>query len=185
VVTLNAGANAGYLFDHWSGDLAGNHTQTNITMNGNKSVTAHFTFIGDTTPPTVEIAKPLNAIYLFNEPVLPSKSPIIIQAITIEVNASDNQSGVNRVEFLIDNVVKGNDSSAPYTYDWSTILSGKHTIKATAFDNAGHSASAEISVMKWRFHPILSLTLISLGRFLIFLKKVWDIYKNPPGETTQ
>jgi len=183
VVRLTATANHDYRFDHWSGDATGSSPTTNVTMNGNKSVTAHFTFIGDITPPTVAIAKPLNAIYLFNKPVLPFKKPIIIQWCTIEVNASDNQSGINRVEFYVDNVSKGNDSTAPYSYDWKDSLIGEHTIKATAYDNEGNSASTEIKVLKWRLHPILALTLVLIGKFLLFLEIIWQTYHHP-GQNT-
>jgi len=43
IVTLTALPNTGYTFDHWSGDLSGSENPTTITMNGNKSITAHFT----------------------------------------------------------------------------------------------------------------------------------------------
>jgi hypothetical protein len=89
--------------------------------------------------------------------------PIVVQLITIEVNASDNQSGIDRVEFYIDGVLIGNDSSAPYSYDWNEIRSGKRTIKVTAYDNAGNSASAEMLVFKWRIHPILLVPILLLG----------------------
>ena len=42
VVTVTANANLGYAFSHWSGDLGGSVNPTNLTMNGNKSVTANF-----------------------------------------------------------------------------------------------------------------------------------------------
>ena len=42
IVTLTATAASGYHFDHWSGDASGIITTINITMNGNKSVTATF-----------------------------------------------------------------------------------------------------------------------------------------------
>ncbi len=43
VVTLTATANPGWTFDSWSGDAGGILTQTTITMDGNKVVTATFT----------------------------------------------------------------------------------------------------------------------------------------------
>lgn len=133
-------------------------------MNSNHAVTANFTLVGgDTTPPLVKITKPINAIYINNKPILPVKMPIVVQLITIEVNASDNQSGIDRVEFYIDGVLIGNDSSAPYSYDWNEIRSGKRTIKVTAYDNAGNSASAEMLVFKWRIHPILLVPILLLG----------------------
>ena len=42
VVTLTATPDAGWLFDRWSGDVTGSANPTTITMNANKSVTAHF-----------------------------------------------------------------------------------------------------------------------------------------------
>jgi uncharacterized repeat protein (TIGR02543 family) len=43
VVQLTAVANTGWVFTSWTGNLSGNTNPTSITMNGNKSVTAHFT----------------------------------------------------------------------------------------------------------------------------------------------
>lgn len=47
IVQLTANQTSGFLFDHWIGDLAGNSNPANITMNGNKSVTAIFTQVGE------------------------------------------------------------------------------------------------------------------------------------------
>jgi len=41
-VTLLATPEEGYIFDHWSGDVTGTSNPIKITMDGNKSVTAHF-----------------------------------------------------------------------------------------------------------------------------------------------
>jgi uncharacterized repeat protein (TIGR02543 family) len=43
VVTLTASVNPGYVFDQWSGDASGTNPVTTVTMDGNRSVTAHFT----------------------------------------------------------------------------------------------------------------------------------------------
>jgi len=43
VVQLTATANAGWAFGSWTGNLSGSTNPASITMNGNKSVTAHFT----------------------------------------------------------------------------------------------------------------------------------------------
>jgi hypothetical protein len=42
-VTLTASANSGYSFSSWSGSCSGTSPTCNLTMNGNKSVTANFT----------------------------------------------------------------------------------------------------------------------------------------------
>jgi hypothetical protein len=175
IVNLTANPATGWVFNHWGGDLSGSTNPTTITMTANKAVTANFTQGGgDTTPPLVEIVKPINnGIYIFNKFILPLKMtqmPIIVQMLTIEVNASDNESGIERVEFIIDGVSKGQDTSEPYSYDWKEILSGQHKITVKAFDNSGNSASAEILVFKWRLHPILIIPILFLG-------VLWRLYR--------
>jgi parallel beta-helix repeat protein len=46
VVTVTANPAGGYVFDYWSGDLAGSANPNTIVMNDNKTITAHFTFTG-------------------------------------------------------------------------------------------------------------------------------------------
>ena len=43
VVTLTSNAATGWAFDHWSGDLTGTDDPDDVTIDGNKTVTAHFT----------------------------------------------------------------------------------------------------------------------------------------------
>jgi uncharacterized repeat protein (TIGR02543 family) len=51
VVTVTASPEFGYAFGYWSGDLSGSVNPTTITMNTNKSVTAHFiASSGDVAP---------------------------------------------------------------------------------------------------------------------------------------
>jgi uncharacterized repeat protein (TIGR02543 family) len=169
IVKLTAIADEHWVFNSWSGDLSGNENPQNITMNANKTVTANFTYTGDDTiPPVVEIVKPgNNGIYIFNKLIIAFgmiPMPIIVQMITIEVNASDNESGIDHVEFFVDGVSKSIDSSEPYSYDWREIISGKHTITVKAVDKAGNSAtSPDFLVFKWRFHPMLVVVLLLLG----------------------
>lgn len=48
-VTITATANPGWDFDHWSGAAFGTNPTTTVTMNANKSVTAHFKVEGAPT----------------------------------------------------------------------------------------------------------------------------------------
>ena len=43
MVTLTATANAGYTFSEWTGDHTGSANPVRITVNGNKTIAAHFT----------------------------------------------------------------------------------------------------------------------------------------------
>lgn len=105
--------------------------------------------IPDTTPPSVTITKPINGLYVQDQLFFPLFLPIIIGKITIDVDAADNDSGMNRVLFLIDGQQFFNDTVAPYSYTWTELAFFRYTIKVVAYNNAGNSAQASINV--WRF----------------------------------
>ena len=67
-------------------------------------------------------------------------------AVTLAANASDN-SGVSRVEFLIDGALVATDTTAPYSFSTSTLALGNHTAQARAFDNASPPLSASTAVI--------------------------------------
>lgn len=58
-------------------------------------------------------------------------------AVAFTANASDSDDGVQRVEFLIDGVKMGQDTSAPYELHW-TGTDGGHSLVARAFDTRGY-----------------------------------------------
>ena len=155
-VELEATADPRWTFDHWSGDLTGSANPDTIIMDSDKTVTAHFLYVPDVEPPFVEITKPINAIYLLNKEIIPFKFfPLVVGSITIEVDATDDESGVDRVEFYIDGELQGEDNTSDYFWLWSDTTPGKHTIKVICYDNEGNDASQEITVWKWKFHPVL------------------------------
>ncbi len=65
---------------------------------------------------------------------------IVSGMLDIDVTATDGESGMNRVEFLIDSTQQHTDYSAPYSYtlNTSTLIDGDHTITVEAYDNAGN-----------------------------------------------
>ncbi|GMV30954.1 MAG: hypothetical protein AMXMBFR59_30790 [Rhodanobacteraceae bacterium] len=78
---------------------------------------------GDTTPPTVSASVSGTS-----------------GTISLNASASDNV-GVSRVDFLVDGVLKGSDTSSPYavSLDSTTLSNGSHGLVARAFDAAGNS----------------------------------------------
>lgn len=69
--------------------------------------------------------------------------------ITIEVHAADADGNVTLVEFFDDTAKLGEDSNAPYSFEWSSAPLGSHKLKATATDNDNKtttSATVNISV---------------------------------------
>ena len=104
---------------------------------------------GDHEPPTVEITYPKEGyLYLMNREIIPFLTTLIIGEIDIGVSALD-LSGIDRVEFYIDDQHMETVTSSPYNWTWSDAAFFKHTIKVVAFDNFDNDAEKEISV--WKF----------------------------------
>ena len=104
--------------------------------------------VPDTTPPTVEIIKPGNYLYFMNFEIFPISSAIVIGKIDINVAASDDDSGIDRVEFYIKDQLKTTDDTAPYSWTWSERVLSAFVIEVIAYDNEGNNASAIKGVFK-------------------------------------
>ena len=112
----------------------------------------------DIDDPGIEITQPETGIYWRGKKIWPileltlltwSKS-FVIRDIEIIVNANDSTSGVNRVEFYIDDELEASDSSVPYSWKWTKLnLFSSHIIKTVAYDDAGNSANDQIMVRKF------------------------------------
>jgi len=96
---------------------------------GNTEVTEPYEFFIDNTPPEVNVEQPLDGDYVYG-------------SITIEISATDEGSGVNNVEYSLDDGA----TWLPAVYDsvtgrwlgtWDTTIfsEGSHTILARAGDN--------------------------------------------------
>lgn len=104
----------------------------------------------DNKPPDVTITKPLaKSLYIRNKRVIPFLTTLVIGSIDITVNASDNDSGVASVSFLLNGVLKSNVTTPPYVWVWDKKSFGRNTIEVKAYDVAGNNATDEIIV--WRF----------------------------------
>lgn len=105
--------------------------------------------VQDTTPPSVEITKPEEyGIYYYNVKIgtFPFAT-IVIGYVDVIVSASDDESGMDYVEFYVDDVLKETVTTPPYTYHFDEPP-GTHLIAATAYDTAGNSA--EDTILVWR-----------------------------------
>lgn len=108
----------------------------------------------------VDISKPLRSLYINNIDIIQlmkEKFPLlsgirwpfrpwIIGNITIEATAGDDISGIDRVEFYIDDEFNNSDSNAPYSWPWDPDATGLHTIKVIAFANDNRSMPQPIEV---------------------------------------
>jgi C1A family cysteine protease len=111
-----------------------------------ESTTATVTFIVDNSPPDLNVIKPKTGyLYTKNREIRTLLgNTIIIGSITIEADVSDEISGVEKVEFYIDDELKDTAFGAPYEWTLDEPLFGKHAIKIIAYDNLDNIISYEI-----------------------------------------
>jgi len=112
------------------------------------------------------IAPSLNSINITN-------GKIVSGLYQITADVSDSESGVDRVEFYIDNELVGSSSASPYFYDWDTTkYHSPHVIRIVVYDNVGNVFETSYNVMvanelpdsgkRQYFLPIISLIALSL-----------------------
>ncbi|HEC86513.1 MAG TPA: hypothetical protein ENI49_01385 [Thermoplasmatales archaeon] len=118
-----------------------------------KSDTWNFkTIHEENQPPHVEIIKPVDAIYFRDRQITKFFLPIIVGKITIEANATDSDGTIERVEFIVDNVSRYNDTTEPYSWLWDERIFGFHTITVVAHDNDGRATEISKSILIINLH---------------------------------
>jgi hypothetical protein len=103
--------------------------------------------------PEVEITKPEKALYVANVKIIPRfvRLTKIIGSITIEATATDEDSGIEKVEFYINGILKGTDMVEPYTYGWTRegiSFFGLFLIRVMAYDTEGKASEDWMIVRK-------------------------------------
>jgi hypothetical protein len=109
---------------------------------------------GDWEKPQVSLEKPRRGqLYLWNKEIipLPIGMTIVLGGIDIEAHALDNDSGVSKVEFYIDEVLRYSDNQAPYAYLWDERALFVHTLEVKAYDNEENEASVDTRLLIFNF----------------------------------
>ena len=135
-VKLGEDATAPYSYV-WSNAPVGSSTLTAVaTDNVNVTGLSSPVTIIVNAPPTVSISSPAGGS-VFSAPA----------TITISANASDSNDTVSKVEFFQGAVKLGEDTSAPYSFQWTNVPSGTYSLTARATDDAGATTiSGAISI---------------------------------------
>jgi hypothetical protein len=103
----------------------------------------------DITPPTVTLVKPLKALYIKNVKVMNFFTTVAIGFLDVEVNATDNETGVAKVVFSLDGVPKSTTSFPPYVWRWAEAGFFFYQLTVTAYDYAGNKQ--DVSLRVWKF----------------------------------
>ena len=88
--------------------------------------------VEDTTPPTVTISSH-------------SSGQSVNEIVTIIVTTQDNE-GISKVEFFIDDSLVLTDTESPYQYDWNTTQyedNSEHIVKVVSYDNSDNFTQSQ------------------------------------------
>ena len=99
--------------------------------------------IVDNTAPSVAITRPREGDVIVDDETVASFA-VVAGSATLEAQAQDSLSGVEVVEWMLDENSIGQGSSLPYDF---SVTPGQHTLTALATDRAGNSASTSISIL--------------------------------------
>ena len=135
---LGSDTTAPYSFA-WSSVAAGTYALKATAVDNagatGSSAVATITVTGN-QPPTATLTAPANGA-TFTAPA----------TITLTATAADANGTVARVEFYNGTTLLGSDTTAPYSFAWSSVPAGTYALKATAVDNAGATGSSAIATV--------------------------------------
>ena len=97
----------------------------------------------------INIKKPKESLlYIYDKELLslPLGLTFIFGKLTVEIEAYENGSGIDRVEIYLDDKLQANLIGPYYEYMIDDKLFFKHSLKAIAYDKSGNSASDEIDL---------------------------------------
>ena len=124
-------------------------------QNSNESPIWSFSTKTDSNPPSVAITSPQQGfLYINLGNIIVLQLPIFLSTLIIgrgevTVTAIDSQSGINRVEFLIDYELKSIDTIAPYSWTWlEPKFLFPYKLTVIAYDNVGNDNSLEMIIWK-------------------------------------
>ncbi len=143
---------------NWWGDPTGpthpdNPGGKGDNVTGNVDFTPWLFYYGpDNIAPYVKLTQPEKGFSYINILKIQIKIPffitLIIGWIEVTVDAKDNQSGIQKVEFYLDDELQSTDTDAPYEWTWNEHGFFPYTLKVIAYDNYGNHHSDELKLWK-------------------------------------
>lgn len=121
-------------------DMAGNTASQSIQLHYQEDLGA----------PHIEITRPkTGSLYVNDRELLTGvlRATVILGKVTGRVTAWDNESGIQRVDFLMDNELGYSDSVSPFEWIINDGFLGWHRLGAVAYDYGGNQAAAEKMIL--------------------------------------
>ncbi len=104
--------------------------------------------------PNVSIIEPQKGLYLRDKKIFPRifRPTLIIGKFTIKAEATDEDSGIDKVEFYVNGKYLGNDTTEPYTQIWEKNrirIFHIFIIKVIAYDKSGLTSIDRMIIKKF------------------------------------
>jgi hypothetical protein len=122
----------------WTGVPSGNYTITAVATD-DEGISTTSTPVGvsvtnlDNVAPTVALTAPANGASIYAG-----------GSVSLAATAADSDGSVVKVEFYVGATKLGEDLTAPFTFNWSSIPAGNYAITAVATDNDGARTTSAI-----------------------------------------
>jgi len=101
-------------------------------------------------PPHIEIVDPSEGHLYWGRLRIPFpiQNSIVIGEVDVTVDAYDSGSGIDKIEFYVDDILCSTITRGPYKWKWNETSLGLvlYTLKVIAYDNAGNIAADEQKV---------------------------------------
>jgi hypothetical protein len=120
--------------------------------------------------PTVSLTSPI------------SNSQFAVGAsVSITATAADTDGTIAKVEFFNGTTLLGTDTSAPYSYTWTNVKAGEHSITAKVTDNKGATTNSDAVKIKVVKSESVSLKPGVGSKFLNGLVSFYEMNTNTSG----
>lgn len=118
--------------------------------NGNGVFNVSVKIADDEEEPEISIVKPERGwLYLNDEKKIRTGFTIVFGKVTIEAQAYDDKTEIEKVEIYIGNEIAKTDVSEPYSYSWTQQGFGLYNVRVVAYDSFSNTATDSIIV--WKF----------------------------------
>ena len=106
--------------------------------------------VNDFLAPSITIIKPEEKyMYLFDEKICPFICTFVIGDISVEIQAWENESGIDHIEIYVNNIFMKNITTRPYVFLWDQLGCGKQILKIKAYDAMMNYSIKELILFKF------------------------------------
>lgn len=150
---LGAGEDPSFAFT-WNDIPAGSYT---ITARATDDLGAYTV----SAPVNIQVNRPNQAPMVVITTPAEAEEFTATASVLINVNASDTDGSISKVDFFEGANLIGSDNSAPFSYTWNTVPEGSYSLTTIATDDKGATAvSPSVNIV---VNPAPVITLFSVG----------------------